>query len=82
MSQNVDRYLITIRCTHYNKYNTYKPVISGSFVFELQDEFIGEELQAVKHFKSKYTRLCQSKTSTTNFQVEDVYKIVQDGGDK
>ena len=74
----VDVYLILVRCTHYNNYNTMSPQKTGSFCFEITEEFIGPELQAKEHFFSKYSKHCFSEFSVTDFQVERVYKLIQE----
>ena len=76
--EKIDTYLIFVRCTHYNSYNVYPPHESGSFRFEITEEFIGSELQAKDHFFSKYSKHCFSEFSITDFQVERVCKIIQE----
>lgn len=75
-------YLISIRCTHYTKYNVPAPIKTGSFVFEITEEFSGEEFQAANFYKSKYNKHCESRFSITDFEVISIHKIIQEGGSK
>lgn len=75
-------YLISIRCTHYTLYNVPQPVKTGSFVFEITEEFSGEELQALSFYNSKYNKHCFSRFSITDFEVVSIHKKIQEGGSK
>ena len=81
-NDRIDRYIIIIRCTYYNKYNVRIPVLEGSYTYDIIDEFIGDELQAAEHFNSKYNKICDAKFSMSKFQVTSVYKIIQEGAIK
>lgn len=77
-SDRIDTYLVFVRCTNYSRYNLSAPQKTGSFRFEITEEFIGTELQAKQHFSSKYSKHCYSEFSITDFQVEGVCKIIQE----
>ena len=81
-NDRINKYIIVMSCTYYNKYNVPRPMFSGRFEYEITEEFIGDELQAAEHFNSKYNRDCESKNSLTKFQVKDIYKVIQEGGSK
>lgn len=75
-------YLISIRCTHYTLYNVPRPVKTGSFIFEITEEFSGDELQVASFYNSKYNKHCVSRFSITDFEVVSIHKKIQEGGFK
>lgn len=79
---SVNEYLISVRCTNYTLYNVPSPVKTGSFVFDITEEFSGNELQAWRYYKSKYNKHLVSRFSITDFEVIYIYKKIQEGGSK
>lgn len=72
----IGKYTLVIRCTYYNKCNVPTPVYSGSFDYDLDEEFIGNDNVAVEHFKQKYAKRLEGPNSITVFQVINVYRKV------
>ena len=73
----VDKYAVIIRCTYYNKHNVPEPVYSGSFEYDIEEEFIGLELDAVERFRAKYGKRLEGRYSITVYDVLAVYKVVK-----
>ena len=76
MKQIIGKYMIVVRCTYYNKNNLPKPVYSGSFEYDISEEFIGSESSAVDHFKGKYNKYIVGRMAETQFEVVSVAKIL------